>query len=234
MRDKILIVDDDKDFRDEFRDSFDEYEIIEASDGEEALRMLRKPNEIELIILDVMMPGLPGTEVSKEIKKMAPEICIIILTGHGSKDVVVEALRGNADEYIEKPFNIDKTKETIERVLETKRGRGDLNIIDAKDKIGRIKRFVEINCYKKVCLKDAAAVVCLSPKYLSRIFKQITGIGFSEYKLKIKIKKAKGLLKKTGYNIGQISDKMGYQNMESFIRIFKKLTGHTPTQYRRK
>lgn len=232
---KVLIVDDDKDFRDEFRDTFEEYEIIEASDGEEALKVLKNPNEISLIILDVMMPGLRGTEVLKAIKKMVnPEVGIIIITGHGSKDVVIDALRGDADEYIEKPIDIDKMRKAIERVLENKKGKDDLNVLDIKGKIERIKRFIEINCYKKVRLEDGATAVCLSPKYLSRIFKQNTGIGFNEYKLGVKIKKAKKLLKTTGYNIGQISDKMGYQNIESFIRTFKKLTNRTPTQYRKK
>jgi YesN/AraC family two-component response regulator len=233
MQYKILVVDDDKDFRDEFRNALEEYEIAEAFDGEEALRILKRPNEIGMVILDVMMPGLRGTEVLKEIKKISPELGIIILTGHGSKNVIVEALRGRADEYIEKPVDIDKMKEIIERIFEAKRGRGDINIINIKDKIERTKRFIEINCYKKVGLKDAAEAVCLSPKYLSRIFKQNTGAGFNKYKLEIKIKKAKELLKNTGYNIEQISDKMGYRNIESFIRIFKKLTGHTPAQYRK-
>lgn len=231
--DKILVVDDDERFKDEFREAFEEYEIIDASNGEEALEMLRKPNEIALIFLDVMMPGLCGTEVLKEIRKLAPEIDIIIITGHGTKDVVVEALRGRANEYIEKPLDIDKTREIIERTLEENRGRGDLNSLDVRGKMERVKRFIEINCYKKVSLKDAAEAICLSPKYLSRIFKQVTGVGFSEYKLEIKIKKAKELLKMTGYNIGQISDKIGYQNLESFIKIFKKLTGYTPAQYRK-
>ena len=48
----VLIVDDDKDFRDEFRDYLENYEVIEASNGEEALELLRKPNEIDLVILE--------------------------------------------------------------------------------------------------------------------------------------------------------------------------------------
>jgi len=230
----ILLVDDDKEFRSEFKDCFEDYHIIEVSSGQEALQMLKKANEIDLVILDVMMPGLRGTEVLKAIKRIDPDLGIIILTGHGSKDVIVEALRGHADEYIEKPFHINKTKEIIEKVLELKNAKDTPYASGLNGKIERVKRFVQRNYHRKVCLKEAAQAVCLSPKYLSRIFKQKKNMRFSEYRLGIKIEKAKALLHDTGYNVDQISDKMGYQNAESFIRIFKKSTGLTPTQYRKR
>jgi two-component system, response regulator YesN len=228
----ILLVDDDKSFRSEFRDFFDDYAIVEASNGEQALELLKRPNEIDLVILDVMMPGIRGTKVLQEIKRKYPELNIVILTGYSSKDVAVEALKGKADDYLEKPLNIDKTKEIIENLLNSK------DVLSAgkngiEGKIERAKCFAERNYHKKLRLKDTAETICLSPKYLSRIFRQTTGMGFSDYKLDIKIKKAKELLRRTEYNIDQISEKMGYQNSESFIRIFKKLTGATPTQYRK-
>jgi len=230
----ILLVDDDKDFRDEFRDTFNDYEIIEASNGEQALDILKKPNEIDLVILDVFMSGLRGTEVLKEIKNIVPDLGIIILTGFGSKDIAIEALKGRADDYIEKPININKMKGTIERLLKYKKERDVVYAGGINGKIQRVKRFVEKNYDKRLCLKDAAAIVFLSPKYLSKVFRQETGMGFSDYKLSIKINEAKALLKKTCYNIEQISDKTGYKNTESFIRIFKKSTGVTPTYFRKK
>ncbi len=229
----IMLVDDDRDFRDELRDYLDDYQVIEAANGEEAIKVLEKPNEVDLVVLDVVMPGVKGTEVLKKIKQMAPDLGIIIMTGYSTKDVAVQALKGRADDYIEKPLQINKIKSTIDRMLKAKEFDTDRFGNDIKGKIERVKRFAERNYHKRVCLKDAATAVCLSPKYLSRIFKQNTGIGFNEYTLEIKIDRAKDLLEKTGYNIEQISDKMGYQNIESFIRIFKKLTGKTPTEYRK-
>jgi two-component system, response regulator YesN len=232
MPEKILIVDDDAEFRSELRSALEGYDVIEARDGQEAIKLLRAPNEIDLILLDVMMPGLSGTEVLREIKHVSPNLGIIMLTGYSSKDVAIEALKGHADEYIEKPPDIDKTKEIIERLLQQKRGDSDLSACGRDDKIEKVKRFIERNCQKKVTLKDAAAAVFLSPKYLSRIFKEETKTGFSEYKLRFLLEKAKSLLSETGYTIGQISDRMGYQNTESFIRIFEKRTGLTPTDFR--
>lgn len=232
MVNKILIVDDDSLFRNEFRECFGEYGVIGVSSGEEALKILKKPNEIDLVILDVRMSGMNGIEVLNRIRKSTPDIRIVILTGYSSKDVVVEALRGQADDYMEKPLDIDSAREIIEKFLGTKRGQPDNDAIDIKEKIERVKSFVQRNSLKKITLKDAAETVSLSPKYLSRIFQECTGTGFNAYKLKLKIEEAKNLLGKSGYNINQISDRLGYENPESFIRQFKKLTAKTPTGYR--
>ena len=233
MGGKILLVDDDDIFRSEFREAFEEYGVVEASNGQDALKILKKPNEIDVVILDVRMSGMNGIEVLTRIKELYPEVGIIIFTGYSSKDVAVEALRGKADDYIEKPMEIDATREVIDRLMEKKSGKIKPGATDAENKIERVKAFVQKNSFKKVGLKDAATAVCLSPKYLSRIFKEATGLGFNEYRLDLKIKQAKGLLKKSSYNVDQIADKMGYANTESFIRIFKKMTNRTPTEFRK-
>lgn len=234
MSHNILLVDDDSDFREEFRDYLEDYNVIEAANGIEALKIIREPNEIDLVILDVMMPSLLGTEVLKEIKMIAPHLPIIILTGYTSKDLAIEALRGHADDYIEKPLNINKTNKIIERILENKICGSDINYTDTKGKVDRVKYFVERNYDKKISLNDAAAVVGLSPKYLSRIFKEIAKKSFSQYRLEAKIEIAKELLKDNKYNISQLSYKIGYKNLESFIRQFKKFEGCSPTEYRKK
>ena len=88
---KILLVDDDAIFREEFKDCFEEYGIQEAANGEEALRLLKMPNEIDLVILDVKMYGMDGIEVLNRIKKMDRTLTTIILTASGSKDTVIDA-----------------------------------------------------------------------------------------------------------------------------------------------
>jgi DNA-binding NtrC family response regulator len=115
MPDKILIVDDDKEFREELRQSLGEYEVVQASNGEEAVNMVSKPNEISLVILDVKMPGISGTNALARMKEISPELKIIILTGYSSKDVAVEALKSHADDYMEKPFALQELKDTIDR-----------------------------------------------------------------------------------------------------------------------
>ncbi len=72
MPPEILLVDDDRIFRSEFKDCFDEeYNIIEAATGEAALTILKKPNEIQVVILDIRMPGINGIEALKAIKNIS-------------------------------------------------------------------------------------------------------------------------------------------------------------------
>ncbi len=232
MPNKILLVDDDSSFREEFRESFDLYDVIEAGSGEEAINILKKPNQIDLVILDVNLPGIRGTEVLKEIKNIDPELGIVIMTGFSTEDVAIESLKNRANDYLEKPLDIKRTKEVIDDLLDLRAG------VDASvglmDKIGKVKNFIERNCYKKISLKDAADAANLSPKYLSRKFKENTGLGFNEYRLEIKNKEAMMLLENTSLNIDQISYKLGYQNTESFTRVFKSLIGQNPSEYRKK
>lgn len=230
----LLIVDDSASFRNELKTALSEnYNIAEAGTATQMLDILKKPNEIDLVILDVMMPGPKGTDVLKELKKIAPNVGIIILTGYSSKDVAIDALKGHVDDYIEKPFKLEKLTSAIEFYLKSKDGSFSLDECNIKGKVEHVKHYIERNYHKVVSLKDAAGVVGLSPKYLSRIFRKETGKGLSDFKSRIKIDIAKKWLFSTGYNVNQIAQKLGYQNVESFIRTFKKYTKTTPTHFKK-
>jgi YesN/AraC family two-component response regulator len=229
----ILLVDDDKEFREEFRDFLCDYNVLEASDGKEALVLLSQPNEIDLVILDVVMPGPSGTEILKRIKEMYPDMGVIILTGYGTKGTVIDALKGKADDYMEKPIDIHKTRDIIDRLIQERMPTGEAPPGGQDAKIAKVMHFIDRNYDKRLSLKEAAGLVALSPKYFSRIFKVKTGIGFSEYRLKVRIKKAAELLESTDYTIDEISFRVGYENAESFTRLFKKVRGCSPTQHRK-
>jgi YesN/AraC family two-component response regulator len=235
MLNKILLVDDDSEFRKEFEHCFGEYDIVHAPTGEEALAILRKPNEIGLVILDVNMPGMGGTDVLACMKAISPELSVVIVTGFSSKDVAINALKRRADDYIEKPFEMEEMREVMERLLgDGRRGKGRNGSGAAADRIRRVKDYVERNCYRKITLNDAARAVSLCPKYLSRVFKEAAGEAFSAYRIKVQMKKACELLASGRYNVNQVSEKLGYRNPESFIRQFKRFTRRTPSQYRKK
>jgi two-component system, response regulator YesN len=231
---QILMVDDDADFREELRGCLDGYTVIEAANGPEALGILKKPNAIDLVILDAVMPQVSGTEVLREIKKIKPSLAIIMLTGQSSKDIAIDALKGRADDYIEKPVNVGRFLETIRSILAAKALKGLTYTQGIHAKIEQAKQFIERNFDKKVTLEDIAGQVCLSPKYFSRIFKESTGRGFNEYRLSIKTVQACELLKNSDYTVSEISHRLGYQNLESFIRMFEKVMKLSPTQYRQK
>lgn len=115
--DRILVVDDEpillKGLK--FSLSQQEYEVDTAKDGNEALEMINN-NNYDLVILDVMLPGLSGIEVCKEVRK-TKFIPIIMLTAKGDDESKIEGLEAGADDYISKPFNILELKARIKAIL---------------------------------------------------------------------------------------------------------------------
>jgi DNA-binding NtrC family response regulator len=102
----ILIVDDEVGPRESLRMILKPiYEIHTAVDGEEALRLIRNEN-IDLVTLDLRMPGLSGIEVLREIKKIRPDVEVIVITGYGTLTNAQEAIRFGAGDFISKPFNV--------------------------------------------------------------------------------------------------------------------------------
>lgn len=232
-RGSILIVDDEPEFRQEFRGCFHDYEATEASGGGQALEILKKPNTIDLVVLDISMPGLSGIETLAEIKKLCPGLPVVMLTASASNDNVVAALKSRADGFAEKPVDIPRLRKTVAELLKGKNHIRPEECGGMEGKIEQIKVFIQRNSDKKVGLVEAAGRAGMTPKALSRLFLECTGTGFSEYRSSVRVKKAHELLEK-GYNVNQVSSMLAYSNPESFIRAFKKFTGTTPKQFKKK
>ena len=229
---KILVVDDEKIVREAFCVAFEqEYCLLFADSGQQALNILNKPNDIDLVILDVVMPGLNGIQLVKQIKKTSPQLNVIMLTGYSSKDVAIEALRAHADEFIEKPFDIKRTREIIERLLKDSRF-SKAGTKDTNAKINKAQEFIRRNYNKPLSMKETAGMVYFSPKYFSRLFKKKVGSSFSDFKVGLRIGIAKQQLRQSSYSINQIARIVGYQNPDSFMKMFKRVTGLTPSEYR--
>ena len=111
---KVLIVDDEKDFVEMLSLRLNEMgEIVTAVyNGQDCLDTLGE-NEIDVVILDIKMPGMDGIEVLQEIKKRFPIIEVVMLTGHGSAESAVEGMKLGAFDYLLKPADIDNLTEKV-------------------------------------------------------------------------------------------------------------------------
>ena len=111
----VLIVDDELGPRESLRMILKPISnVYTAENGEKALEFIRQ-EPVNLVTLDLKMPGIPGIEVLKEIKGYNPDIEVIVLTGYGSLNTAVEALRYGALDYIDKPFNIPQVEEAVKK-----------------------------------------------------------------------------------------------------------------------
>jgi nitrogen regulation protein NR(I) len=119
---KILIVDDDKGLRYALQRMFEGKgkTVLTAKNGKEALDVLEKDIP-DLVLMDIIMPGMNGIEVLKEIKKDYPKLLVIIMTAFGTTETAIEAMRCGAYEYILKPFDIPKMWDIIEKALSVSR-----------------------------------------------------------------------------------------------------------------
>lgn len=229
ISEKVIIIDDDQRIIKSVEIALNEYEFVAFTDAQKAIEYIKKPHQIHLVLLDVMMPTVNGLDVLSQIKKIRPDMKVIMITGHCSKDIVIEALRRHADDFVEKPVQMGELKEKMVRLIwESKRLEKELN---PNDKVERIKNFIDRN-YRNVNLDYIAEEMRLSSKYVSRIFINNHGTSFRGYKIQKKMEKAKFLLANTGLDIKEIAYDLGYQNPESFMRTFKLQEKVTPSEYR--
>lgn len=124
VRQNILIVDDEAGPREALNMILKPfYGVYNAVDGNQAMEMIRKA-QVDLVVLDLKMPGFQGTDILREIKKEKGEVEVVILTGYGSLKTAVDAIRLGAADYLLKPFNVAEIISVISRIL-AKKGQKD-------------------------------------------------------------------------------------------------------------
>lgn len=122
MAGKVLVVDDEKSMRDfmEIMLTKEGYEVDKADSGSDAVDKSSE-NRYDLIIADMMMPGMTGLELLKEVKSRRPEQDFIVMTAFASVDTAIEAMKEGALDYITKPFKVDEIKLVIDKSINNKK-----------------------------------------------------------------------------------------------------------------
>ncbi len=119
----VLLVDDEQPFIDTMtkRLSKRNLKVLSCLDGESALEKLDKNRNLDVVILDVKMPGMDGVETLQEIKKSYPLIEVVMLTGHATVESAVEGMKLGAFDYLMKPCDIDELLQKVNQATEKKR-----------------------------------------------------------------------------------------------------------------
>jgi two-component system, OmpR family, response regulator len=121
IKSKVLLVDDEEKFLDLLSQRLGTrgVDADTATSGEDALTKIRQKN-LDVIILDVMMPGIGGIETLKQIRQENPEVQIIMLSGQSTLENAVKAMKEGAIDFLEKPVDIGKLLEKIENAQKKK------------------------------------------------------------------------------------------------------------------
>ncbi len=126
----ILVVDDEPVIRDLCVQALTGYRVYQAENGEAALGLLER-EPVDLVLTDVMMPLMDGMELLRRIKEREPNQAVIVMTGFSEKEVILRALKLDADDFISKPINLLQLRTTLDKVLQKK---------DLKEELLQLKR----------------------------------------------------------------------------------------------
>ena len=211
-------------------------EIYQAENGEAALEIIYKYRP-DVMLLDVQMPIKDGFDVMEE--SVMAGVCpkTIILTGHDDFKYAQKALRLGAVDYILKPCRPGEIVEKIKEVLHLKSERNqreeDARKEDANPMIEMAKKYIMEHYEQPLSLVEVAEKVKVTPPYLSTLFTRYENCGFIDYLNQFRIERAKLYLNDYGLKTYEVAYKVGFHDEKYFSRVFKKITGKSPTEYRK-
>jgi two-component system response regulator AtoC len=132
---RVLVIDDDPGVREylEALVSRQGYEAYAVSSGEEALRILDRARP-DLVTLDVVLEGMDGLETLRQLKKMLPDVPVVMLSGHGQARTIVEAMRLGASDFLRKPFEIEELELAFEKALEKRALRSEVEALRGRER----------------------------------------------------------------------------------------------------
>jgi signal transduction histidine kinase len=122
MENRVLVVDDERDIREFLLKALTRiagFHVELAENGQEALKKMEK-EKFDLVLTDLKMPEVDGLHLITEISRSKPEVLTVLMTGHGSIDSAIEAMKNGASDYLTKPLNLDETILRLKKVLEEK------------------------------------------------------------------------------------------------------------------
>lgn len=244
----LLVIEDNEDIKDYISDSLsDSFEIITAKDGKEGLKLAIEKIP-DIIISDIMMPVMTGTELCRTLKEdmRTSHIPIILLTAKDSEKDKTEGYLAGADSYITKPFSAN--------LLKTRA----INLLQGREKVAK---YFSTDTYKKVVSSNSlnqldnefvektisiiednmqseqinvtflAEQVHMSYSSFSRKMKALTGMTVNELVRKIKMQHAEQLLLSRKYTVSEVVFLVGYNSMAYFREAFKSEFGVLPSNY---
>ncbi len=105
------------------------YEVLSFEDGETALQQIDACKDVDLFVSDLKMPGVDGVQLLKKVREVNPEAGFLIVTGHGTVETAVEALKSGADDYILKPLDLFELRDRVRQILEHRRPSNELRTL---------------------------------------------------------------------------------------------------------
>ncbi len=246
----VLIVDDDPEMLWFITEIFvEKYNVIPVSRSEEALDYLER-NRPDLIIMDVMLPGMDGISLTETIKsdRFLSHIPLILLSAKNSPEDQVKGIEAGAEIYMTKPFNVEYLEKIAARFLQRDEKlkeyfnspvssfdleNGRVTHREEKIFFNKILKIIDENISNpELSAEFISASLGISTRHLYRKLKRITDQTPADMIKEYKFKTVEKMLFSTDFSVDEIIYKTGFNNRGHFFKIFSQRYGMTPRKYR--
>ncbi len=244
----ILIVDDDPGLLEALRTALSPpHDVRAAPTGIEALSIVQQ-HPLDMVLLDYLLPDISGLVLLRVLKQAYASLLVVLMTGFGSEEVVIEALRGGAYDYLKKPISLTDIQSRVAKLLMARREARNSKprlpwLLDpaqprAKDgphdaSIRRAVALIDKQLHTEIRLDQVAREAGMSKFHFCRHFKHVTELTFREFLARRRIARAVELLRDQTRSVSEVYLDVGFKNLSHFSRVFLKLTGKSPSRYRR-
>lgn len=244
---EVLVVDDEAGMRAYLRDLLgDQYQVVTASDGEEALDRLRD-RTVDLVVSDVAMPGKDGVALCRAIRddEQLRHLPVILLTARPENRAQRADLEAGADAYVSKPFDPTELTARVENLIEIRRivqdrirlpdwidpGEATVSPEEAEF-VESLNEAVDEHIGNSNFGVDwLADEMDLSARHLRRRIKDVTGLSASGFIRTRRLQHAAALLQQGADTVSDVADAVGYRDPSYFSRLFREAFGCSPTEY---
>ena len=222
-RKRILIIDDDASLIETLSAAFSSlYHVSSAANGKSALALLQT-DRTDLIILDLVLGDGDGLDLLPCLRERtaAP---ILVLTGYGSRENLLRAIRAKPDDFLDKPVDLHTL---LSRVAALLRG----NAAEA-DSLDRIRARIAADFLRLLTIEDLARTAGMSCDHLRRTFKARFGLTPMAYLRECRMKEAAVLLRETNQEVKEVAWHVGFRNANNFSTAFRRFHGVSPEVFR--
>lgn len=216
--------------------------VLEAKNGREAVRLYEQ-NRPQILLLDIALPGVSGLEAARQIRAQGGTCAIVFISAYDNFSYAREAISLRARDYLLKPYKEEELILAVEacmtdngecaipelEVPETEQEVEPARLIYIRD---HIEQYIRCNYHTNLSLQKAAQAMNYSETHFCRLFKQCFKVNFSAYLADCRVARARELLETTMDTVKEVGAACGYTDTSYFIRVFKRLTGMTPAEYR--
>jgi signal transduction histidine kinase/ligand-binding sensor domain-containing protein/DNA-binding response OmpR family regulator len=243
----VLLVEDNKEFRIALTDSLSRsFNVLSASNGSEAFELAVK-SVPDIIVSDVMMPGMDGFELCRKVKSTleVSHIPVVLLTAKTNSESRETGYESGADSYLAKPVNVslletrirglielrEKLKKRFQTTIDLEPEKVNLTSLDEKF-ILKAKEIVEKNIDDETLnVHRLVKEMSTSNSMLYRKITGLTGLSPNEFIKNIRLKRAAQLLSENKFNISEVAFAVGFHDQSYFSVCFKKHFGKTPSEF---